>query len=1027
MECAVCSLLTCVSGYYYSGCDNGSISDAACLPCDDLGMNVSLFSWEGDGCNFTCDDGAWFDGRVCARCSELECAPGTYLNNCTRTQDTGCLLCEDQDVRKIWTQGCDYSCASGFWRNGTDCVPCSNLSCMPGMYADGCGGTNDASCFNCTSVGSVVWINACAFECEAGSYAVSDGCAVCSDILCDPGQRVQSCNTVRDTTCVMCDSNGRNDFVWSGGECNFECVDGFWRNGTMCESCSALECGLGFQPGGCGGSGDTQCILCEDPSGEFEWTDGFCGFTCLDGYFKANISACVECSDVTCYLGEYKLDCTPEYDGRCIPCYNDNDASTFIWTEGCGFECVGGYWMRDGSCEICSNITCDSGFHVVGCLDGRDSECGACQPPLGEYEWGSECNFTCASGFFKQDEGLCAECSVPECGPGTHASNCTPWSDSVCVSCGTSDGSFLWTRLCEYECANGFFMERGVCVPCSESLRCPPGFTEGPCGGSVDTQCVPCADAGPGSLWTFECRFVCGAGYFKTNGGCVACNSAPCVAGTYRVECDAFADAMCLSCQAPMGSYRWTDGCDFECLDGYFLSGIGCIECSVPECDAGTHASNCTRDMDAQCVDCMLPTLNSDRMSWTRECEFECNAGFFRTSEGCSQCTYSGASCLPGTYSMPCALDHNAYCGKCSDVVGGPFVWLGGCDFVCMDGFFQKNASACARCSVVTCAPGWLPAPCSTKADASCVACPRTDGMVFVDGCVFRCEEGFFRDRTLPSSCKRCALDLACDAGSVPSACSSDSDSVCQPCPSPSGPFVWLSGCVFQCAAGFVANETTGCYPAPPLVYTVVETAMTMQNTVNELCVDMFTLLGALSAALGAATKTAFVTNVTTLDGETCVANQCPQCGLVTSSRRLLANGVSLMTSSTSVEPVQTVDTSTPPLATPASDLLLQAFVAVLSNVSTLAVGGLTAEAKVSVVYIDAASSTPRPVVQDMTGFQTNEHAEVVYSAVFVGVFTVMVLVYLAGMPCRVRQSSAAPAASFMRVRIDEKGVRMRD
>ena len=133
------------------------------------------------------------------------------------------------------------------------------------------------------------------------------------------------------------------------------------------------------------------------------------------------------------------------------------------------------------------------------------------------------------------------------------------------------------------------------------------------------------------------------------------------------------------------------------------------------------------------------------------------------------------------------------------------------------------------------------------------------------------------------------------------------------------------------------------------------------------------------------------------------------------------------MTSSTSVEPVQTVDTSTPPVATPASDVLLQAFVAVLSNVSTLAVGGLTAEAKVSVVYIDAASSTPRPMVQDMTGFQTNEHAEVVYSAVFVGVFTVMVLVYLAGMPCRVRQSSAAPAASFMRVRIDEKGVRMRD
>jgi len=573
-----------------------------------------------------------------------------------------------------------------------------------------------------------------------------------------------------------------------------------------------------------------------------------------------------------------------------------------------------------------------------------------------------------------------------------------------------------------------------VCVPCTEFLQCLPGFTQGPCGGSTDTQCVPCADAGLGSLWTFECRFVCEAGYFKTDSGCVECNNAPCAAGTYRVECGAFSDSICLSCLAPMGSYRWTDGCDFVCLDGYFLSGIGCVECSVPECDAGTYASNCTREMDAQCVECMLPVLNSDKVAWKRECEFKCSTGFFKTDNGCDQCMYSGVVCSPGTYSMPCTSDHNAYCEKCREVVGGPFVWANGCDFVCADGFFQSNASGCARCSSISCPPGSLSVACSTKADASCVACPRTDGMVFVDGCVFSCKEGFFRDRSSPSSCRRCALDLVCDAGFVPSACTRDSDSTCQACPLPSGPFVWSYGCEFQCATGFVANGTTSCDPAPPLVYTVVETAMTMQNTVSELCVDMFTLLDALSAALGAATKTAFVTNVTTLDGEMCIANRCPQCGLAKASsarRRVLANGVSLITSSTSVEPVQTADTSTPPVATPASDVLLQAFVAVLSNASTLAVGGLTAEAKVSVVYIavnvTVSQSTSRPMVPDTSGFQTAEHAEVVYGAVFVGVFAVMVIVYLAGMPCRVRQSVPVKTASCMQVRIDKKGMRMRD
>ena len=1019
MQCAVCSLLTCASGFYYTGCNNGSVSDAACLPCDDLGMDGSLFSWKQNTCNFTCNDGTWFDGRVCVPCSAFECIPGAYLTNCSKTQDAGCVRCEGQDYLKIWTRGCDFVCMQGFWYNGTECVPCGSPSCVPGMYAGGCGGTSDASCLNCSLTGSLRWTNACAFECEAGSYARSDGCAVCSDNMqCGVGLRVLSCNTTRDTMCVPCEERSGAVFVSSSEECAFECVDGFWRNGTTCEPCSAVACGLGSHPGGCGGAVDTQCLPCDEPAGGFGWSDSLCGFTCLGGYFKSNSSACVQCSDVVCPLGEYQLGCTPEYDNRCIPCWNENDASTFVWTEGCGIECVAGLRMLDGLCVACSNITCDPGFHAVGCSGGRDFECGACLPPQGGYAWESECEFKCTPGFFRSEQGHCATCSVLECSPGTHASNCTPWADSECVSCGVSDGSYVWTRLCEYECIEGYFKDNGVCVPCTEVLQCPPGFTQGPCSRVSDTQCVPCPDAGAGSLWTFECRFVCEAGYFKTDDGCVVCDSAQCAAGTYHVECGAFVNAMCLSCQAPMGLYRWTDGCDFECLDGYFLSGIGCIECSVPECDAGTYVSNCTRNEDAQCVDCAPPALNADRVVWSEGCEFRCSAGFFRTQAGCSPCT--SPACSPGTYRVPCASTRDTYCEKCGNVTGGAFAWIDGCDFVCADGFFRRNnASACSPCSSATCAPGSLLVPCSAGTDASCVACPRTDGMVFVDGCVFRCGSGFFRDGPV---CKRCAAEIVCAPGFVPSACTRDSNSVCQACPPPSGPFVWLIGCEFQCADGFVVNGTTSCDPAPPLVYTVVETAMTMQNTVSELCMDMFALLGALSAALGAATQTAFVTNVTTLDGQACVENRCPQCG--SSARRLLAAGsVSMITSSTSVEPVQTADISTPPVTTPESGALLQAFVALLSNTTALAVGDLTAEAKVNVVYVTV---TPPPVAEETAEFHTVEYGEVVYGSIFVGVFAFMVLVYLVGMPCRARRGLKAATASFMRVRIDEKGVRMR-
>jgi len=66
-----------------------------------------------------------------------------------------------------------------------------------------------------------------------------------------------------------------------------------------------------------------------------------------------------------------------------------------------------------------------------------------------------------------------------------------------------------------------------------------------------------------------------------------------------------------------------------------------------------------------------------------------------------------------------------------------------------------------------------------------------------------------------------------------------------------------------------------------PRVFAVVQSALTIDNTVNEVCVNLATLLRSMSDALSLMSNgtTHFNTNVTSLDGQTCVDNICPQCG----------------------------------------------------------------------------------------------------------------------------------------------------
>ena len=123
MHCAVCALLSCVPGYYSSGCMAGSTRDAVCLQC----MNrpaVGMFEWR-KGCAYLCANGYHrVNNTMCMPCTEKQCSPGFKSSGCSDSSDAMCTPCPPVG-HATWTTGCNFVCENGFVLNSTrGCVPC---------------------------------------------------------------------------------------------------------------------------------------------------------------------------------------------------------------------------------------------------------------------------------------------------------------------------------------------------------------------------------------------------------------------------------------------------------------------------------------------------------------------------------------------------------------------------------------------------------------------------------------------------------------------------------------------------------------------------------------------------------------------------------------------------------------------------------------------------------------------------------------------------------------------------------------
>jgi hypothetical protein len=492
MQCVLCSLISCMPGFTSSGCSSGATADAQCIACPAKLAPSGSYTYT-DECNFVCNNGFWRNDTTCAACSDLKCPPGSYASACSSSLNSVCLPCTVPGGLFNWTQGCNFTCANGYFAFNASCRQCVTPNCAPGSYPSTCGGTSNSICLACAPpLGNYVWLSSgtCQYSCAVGWYRNASGCVRCSQRSCAPGTYLGECGATFDATCVNC-SGLAPGVVWTTG-CSFICQPGvYWLSGgSVCKPCSTqVQCGVGWYPSACGATSDVACVPCPVVPNSI-YTVG-CEYVCKVGFYLAADRSCIGCSQLVCAAGKYIVPCNQTRDTFCATCVIPTAAKSVRWTSGCEYACASGYYADGPLCIACNTaVQCPPGYTQSECLAGKDVQCIPCANYQIGYQWTNGCDFVCAPGFYQTDTS-CTPCSVDACAPGTYAVACSAFADTFCIGCPVPIGQYVWTDGCAFKCAQGRFLSGMTCIPCSTPV-CAAGRYASNCTDSTDSVCLNC-------------------------------------------------------------------------------------------------------------------------------------------------------------------------------------------------------------------------------------------------------------------------------------------------------------------------------------------------------------------------------------------------------------------------------------------------------------------------------------------------------------------------------------------------------
>ena len=850
--CQVCNSTRCDVGQYRTLCLQ--YQDSTCQACTNKPLNAAYSSSgstnDASNCSWVCNSGYFRNSSSCLLCNNSVCNVGQYRVNCTQFADSVCKNCSNKPLASSFTSAvfpidrnsCAWVCNHGFYKNNSNCVPCSNLPCPVGMYRSGCSSLEDSFCVECSNKPFQAYFN---------------------------------------TSGVPYDENN----------CGWVCNAGYFQSGVFCILCNVSLCPVGLFRGECSAFSDAPCIPCNNKPNGAEYVasalskpEDICPWECAEGFYQTG-AICKACNTTLCPIGMYRTECTSLDDGICTLCTNKPGWSSYI-TPGipynqdtCGWKCIEKYFVQNSTCLPCNTSICPIGYYRTQCLEFSDSSCSPCldKPVFASFRNG--CNWTCETGFFQN--GLnCYRCNTSNCPTGQYRALCRESMDAMCVNCSNkpinsiyvSDGRPFNENNCSWQCNKGYYSNGQVCTLCNSSL-CPLGQYRDACLPFADAVCTNCTRipsfavfVGPGNPFnTDTCSWVCNTGFYISNGLCVLCNTSICNVGQYRAPCRSSNDSICVPCNMkPDEAFYITAGnpsnqnnCKWSCKEGYFQAVNVCMQCNSSACIVGQYRSPCSEYADGLCTPCTNAPPEGIYISAgspynQNNCSWQCGAEFYQEDQMCQQCNLS--SCSIGEYRGPCLARSDSICLPCTQKPAAAVFTSAGvpssrnnCNWTCIPDFFIFS-STCEKCNKSFCAIGSYRKECLPFVGAQCVPCTKKPPDSFFssagipydqDNCSWKCNSGYFQSG---SECRECNTSQ-CQIGQYRGQCQPFSDSICVLCTNKPAEAFYLSAgspynennCLWSCLAGYYRSDDN-CIPCNESNCPVGQYQMACTSSTVETC-----------------------------------------------------------------------------------------------------------------------------------------------------------------------------------------------
>ncbi|XP_048063014.1 P-selectin-like isoform X6 [Megalobrama amblycephala] len=754
--------------------------------------------------------GHWNDSQP--TCEIVKCKPEDVT-----PPDHASVQCSDPTDFSYGSQ-CEYSCEEGYELKGSSTTRCTSttewssepptceLVQCPELIKpqDGVMRCNHP-------IGQFSYGSTCEFECEKG-YKLRDSSS--STLFCgaaghwndsQPTCEILKCKpedvTQPDHASVQC--SDPTDFSY-GSQCEYSCEEGYELKGsstTRCTSttewsskpptCELVQCPELNKP-------QDGVMRCNHPTGQFSYRST-CEFECEKGYkLRDSSSSTLFCgaaghwndSQPTCEIVKCKPEDVTSPDHASVQC---SDPTDFSYGSQCEYSCEEGYELKGSSTIRCTSTTEWSSepptCELVQCPELNKPQEGEmwCNHPMGQFSYGSTCEFECEKGYKLRDSSS----STLFCGAAGH------WNDSQ---------------------------------PTCEILKCKPEDVTQPDHASV--QCSDRTDFSYGS----QCEYSCEEGYELKGSSTIRCTSTTEWSSKpptcELVQCPELNKPQEgeMWCNHPMGQFSYGSTCEFECEKGYklrdsssstlFCGAAGHWNDSQPTCEILKCKPEDVTPPDHASVQCSDPT----DFSYGSQCEYSCEEGYELKGSSTTRCTSTTewSSKPPTCEFVQCPELNKPQDGEmwCNHPMG-QFSYGSTCEFECEEGYKLRDSSSSTlfcgaaghwndsqpTCEIVKCKPNE-----ATPTDHARVQCSHLNGnFSYGSQCEYSCEEGY---ELKGSSTTRCTSTM--EWSSKPPTCelvqcpelNKPQDGVMR-CNHPMGRFSYRSTCEFECEKGYKLRDSS--------------------------------------------------------------------------------------------------------------------------------------------------------------------------------------------------------------------------